>query len=926
MLLLAATACHSSNDSSSPEIGIAPEPPFGANDALPGCVVTIEAIRGATGAGDRFRVGDFLEVDFTVKRNDGEPLELSTFARGAVMVSGPTFNYQRVIESQGDVVAKATKRALGAYTYKFATPLPAAYLPPLNDTASFTDGELTDQPLLAGTYTLGFELRKDYTWNGTTYRDAGNATVDFLIGDATDITPREVVTLANCNQCHVELKAHGDNRDKITNCLLCHTAGAEDGNDPTSGNGTPGVAIDFKVMIHKIHAGKNLPSVNGVTTNPDGSRNYAATPQPYVIQGYRASLNDFSEIAFPVWPTMLTPMPRDAGYGALSSAEQALENTMRSGPVECAKCHGDPDGSGPLAAPAQGELAYAQPSRQACGSCHDDWVFDHPYTANGATMPIQRDNAACKECHRVSGTALDVVDAHRHPLADATLAQGLIFDIQSVTDIGGNDNGKFDAGEKVQVVMTIKDGNGADVPASSLSRMEGILNGPTTNPNLVQYVRFGIAGIGAGPTYTFNLPDNVYYEPIGVSAAGNQVFATARAPHWNVSGATTTLLRRTGTSNATTLAADAPALQNFIDLATGTGAGYAKNDYIVIEDLVAGRREFLKVQRADGDRLWFSSAYSQSYAPGLRIAHALGSTVEKVTTSAVPSGSYSLDALTGTVTETTEFGDGEILASYTTDFIVPTVYPGTYNESPDLDQTWGDWIGLPLLDGTYNLGIYGARSFSVTVAGETTSYTEGSTPEVAKLLFGSATEVVDVVRIDSSASCYACHEDIQFHGGSRRGYETCTLCHSLAGAEDSATYVYPNGAPTPGVTIDFRTMLHKIHHGKELSAGSNYVVAGYGGTGHSYEEVGFPAMPGGTQQCAVCHGADNTAWTLPAERNHPAAAFATRSWRAACGSCHDSNAAQAHIDVNTNLFGAEACAICHGTGKDLDVRTVHKTR
>ena len=126
LLLLAATACHSSNDSSSPEIGIAPEPPFGANDALPGCVVTIEAIRGATGAGDRFRVGDFLEVDFTVKRNDGEPLELSTFARGAVMVSGPTFNYQRVIESQGDVVAKATKRALGAYTYKFATPLPAA--------------------------------------------------------------------------------------------------------------------------------------------------------------------------------------------------------------------------------------------------------------------------------------------------------------------------------------------------------------------------------------------------------------------------------------------------------------------------------------------------------------------------------------------------------------------------------------------------------------------------------------------------------------------------------------------------------------------------------------------------------------------------------------------------------------------------------
>jgi hypothetical protein len=197
---------------------------------------------------------------------------------------------------------------------------------------------------------------------------------------------------------------------------------------------------------------------------------------------------------------------------------------------------------------------------------------------------------------------------------------------------------------------------------------------------------------------------------------------------------------------------------------------------------------------------------------------------------------------------------------------------------------------------------------------------------VAQLLFGSATEVTTIARIDDASGCYRCHEDIQFHGGSRRGYETCTLCHTLAGAEDAATYVYPTGAASPGVTIDFRTMLHKIHRGKDLNDPLAYVIAGFGGTGHTYEHVGFPALPGGVQNCVVCHGANNTAWHEPAERNHPSSAYATRAWQAVCGSCHDTSSAQAHIDVNTNLFGAEACAVCHGVGKEHDVVKVHKLR
>ena len=51
------------------------------------------------------------------------------------------------------------------------------------------------------------------------------------------------------------------------------------------------------------------------------------------------------------------------------------------------------DHGGALTPPAQGTLAYTQPTRRACGSCHDDIDWARPYTANGLTMPAQADDA-----------------------------------------------------------------------------------------------------------------------------------------------------------------------------------------------------------------------------------------------------------------------------------------------------------------------------------------------------------------------------------------------------------------------------------------------------------------------------------------------------------------------------------------------------
>ena len=182
-LMLALAACD--DDDPPPPLPVAAEPPFGANDVLPGVVIGVEGVRGGTGPGGNVRAGDRLTVDFTVNTSGGQPLELTTMARGSAMVSGPTSNYQRVIAAQSDVLTASVKRDLAKFSYTFALPIPSTYLAPINDTAALTEGELTGQPLLSGTYTIGLELRKDYTLDDETFRDPGNATVDFLFGDAT---------------------------------------------------------------------------------------------------------------------------------------------------------------------------------------------------------------------------------------------------------------------------------------------------------------------------------------------------------------------------------------------------------------------------------------------------------------------------------------------------------------------------------------------------------------------------------------------------------------------------------------------------------------------------------------------------------------------------------------------------------------------
>jgi OmcA/MtrC family decaheme c-type cytochrome len=935
-LLFALLGC-SGDDGSDGQDGQDPPPDptpteLSQGDDPPGVVLTVVGLSGGSGSGGSFRVGDRVAVRYTVEKTNGDPWMLDEFSYGRIMISGPTFNYQRVIPEKTDVLTRSVENSDGSFTYTFADPLPAVYAAPYNDTASFglADGELTGEALLNGTYTVGLYTAWAYTVEGVGERDSGNVVADFVLGTGP-LEPREVVAQDNCNQCHESLRAHGDLRRDVSLCVLCHTAGSEDRNNPAVFGGTPGASVDFKVMIHKIHNGAHLPSVLGVTTDANGARDYSATPAPYVLVGHSAA--DFSHVKFPVWPSLSIAMPRDSGYTALSAPNRALEDNMRSGVVACDKCHGDPDGAGPLVGPAQGDLYKSQSARASCGSCHDDVVWGQSYTANTQTMGAQANDSNCLLCHAPSGDPLAVEDAHRHPLYDETFNAGLNLDITAVEEAGANNgDDTIDVGEKVAVTFTLTDDAGNAVAPSVSSTYSVVVSGPTYNSNLLLSGSIPSGALSGPQPYTVNVPQIQILEYVG-DATGvlGDSFVSDFTPHWNMTGATTSVLVRTATGGGSTvLAEDCSAPQNFIDVASA--AGFAKDDYIVLDDGLAGE-EYLRIQWVDGTRLWFAAAGSTTYQPGVRAAHAAGATVQEVTlTSKAVTADYLLAATTGTVTEVTEFGAGNaVLVTYTSDFVMPSVYPLPLNSGESIDETWGEWTAKSIVDGTYSIGIWGARSLTLNLWGESNSYRGTSVTNAVDFLVGSATTVEPYAAIPDATSCYNCHSDMLFHGGGRRGFDSCILCHGTAGSEDRPQYVAPGAPATDGVTISFRTMLHKIHMGEELTNASSYIVNGFGSTAYpnnftsyTYDEVLFPALPGGAANCTMCHG-ESSKYYDPDIRSHPTEQdLPAREWRATCGACHDSNAATAHIDVQTSTAGLESCAVCHGEGAEWSVQRMHK--
>ena len=248
---------------------------------------------------------------------------------------------------------------------------------------------------------------------------------------ATD-TQREVVAIANCNECHNKLAFHGGGRVEARYCVVCHTDQRKFGYanvasvagkfpaltetatvDTNTGITTyryapetrvadGEVAGNFPIMVHKIHNGAELVKSN---------YNYA-------------------NVAF-----------NNKGYSMLGGGQKM-----------CSKCHDSTKA-------AQADNWSSKPSRLACGSCHDgiNWATGLGSTladkaaagAVGAVMAttghigkMQTSDATCVLCH--DAAAVKVYHQTENKTAhNPTIAAGLktfTYEIKSAAvDATSND-------------------------------------------------------------------------------------------------------------------------------------------------------------------------------------------------------------------------------------------------------------------------------------------------------------------------------------------------------------------------------------------------------------------------------------------------------------------------------------------------------
>jgi len=342
-------------------------------------------------------------VNFTVSNQDGVGVTSLTTAQlrfniAKLIPTVPTKWQNYIVTTQtgksgpgaGRVAVQGTRENNGtlldnndgSYRYTFGTDITNVSCPSPCMDAYGNTLDLTYQPEL--THRLGMQTAAGLP--------AANAVYTFRPSDGatTGITTRDIVKTAKCNECHDKLSAH-DARIDTRYCVLCHNPGSQDPDsiDPAKDT-TPELqasvirssgAVDFKIMIHKIHRGEFLPSiVLGPDLLPgtadDGTGEYA-------IWGYNNTKHDFSDIMFP----------------------QDIRN--------CTKCHDGADPDTP-----QGDNWKMVPSMEACGSCHDNIKFGVAGAASGGTDPnghpggAVTDNSECITCHAKNRIAGSVEDSH----------------------------------------------------------------------------------------------------------------------------------------------------------------------------------------------------------------------------------------------------------------------------------------------------------------------------------------------------------------------------------------------------------------------------------------------------------------------------------------------------------------------------------
>lgn len=230
--------------------------------------------------------------------------------------------------------------------------------------------------------------------------------------------------------------------------------------------------------------------------------------------------------------------------------------------------------------------------------------------------------------------------------------------------------------------------------------------------------------------------------------------------------------------------------------------------------------------------------------------------------------------------------------------------------------------------------------------------------------------------IVSNDKCNACHAQLgvfpTFHSGARNDGASCAFCHNYSN-NNATSHVGSGYNYGGGWSISAKDMVHAIHSGGVREKPFNY-------------EPGFPHItyPAPEANCEACHtpgsydfsatasanAVPNLMWSTAAKgkmtipvgtdvstitslskwmepfvlpAGTPADFSVSRADNlvhspitASCTGCHDSDTAVAHMRANGGTFygkagsatfmanNSESCMVCHGPGRNADIKSSHK--
>jgi OmcA/MtrC family decaheme c-type cytochrome len=261
------------------------------------------------------------------------------------------------------------------------------------------------------------------TGTTTTYANipVRSATADFAIPSSSSVTAvlpnqrRQIVDIAKCKACHDDrrhgdavvprLSLHGANRNEnLDLCVACHSPNQTDVpyrflNPADARVGGPETPVDFKTMVHSIHAG--------------GFRR-----TPFVVIGRNSTVHDYSGVRFPADLQKSCPKCHIVDASGRGSYELPLKSTVLGTTVKSQSVYQVPAGAQRTIDVNPANDLKITPTAATCSACHDNSeARSHMIRTGGASFGTTQDrigttvNERCASCHG-RGRDEDVRKAH----------------------------------------------------------------------------------------------------------------------------------------------------------------------------------------------------------------------------------------------------------------------------------------------------------------------------------------------------------------------------------------------------------------------------------------------------------------------------------------------------------------------------------